>query len=114
MGSLNMVFGAHRDTTKTNPQLTAVILDIHRQASEYAMKNPDEMVKMAVAKPGQKPDAIAYSVPNVELTWRFGATEIKEAETYAEHMLALKQIKQLPDFTTFFDTHFVEAMEKKV
>jgi len=41
-------------------------------------------------------------------------TEVKEAETYAEHMLALKQIKQLPDFTAFFDTHFVEAMEKKV
>jgi NitT/TauT family transport system substrate-binding protein len=114
MGSLNMVFGAHRDTVKTNPQLTSVILDIHRQASEYAMKNPDEMVKMAVTKLGQKPDAIAYSVPNVELTWRFGPTEVKEAETYAEHMLALKQIKQLPDFTAFFDTHYVEAMEKKV
>jgi NitT/TauT family transport system substrate-binding protein len=114
MGALNMVFGAHRDTVQSNPKLTAVILDIHRQASEYAMKNPDEMVKMAVAKLGQKRDAIAYSVPNVELTWRFGPTEIKEAETYAEHMLALHQIKQLPEFGAFFDTHFVEAMEKKV
>jgi hypothetical protein len=53
-------------------------------------------------------------VPNVELTWRFGPTEVKEAETYAEQMLALKQIKRLPDFATFFDTRFVEAMEKKV
>jgi ABC-type nitrate/sulfonate/bicarbonate transport system substrate-binding protein len=114
MGALNMVFGAHRDTLKSNPKLTAVILDIHRQASEYAMKNPGEMVKMAVAKLGQKQEAIAYSIPNVELTWRFGPTEIKEAETYAEHMLALHQIKQLPEFATFFDTHFVEVMEKKV
>jgi hypothetical protein len=78
------------------------------------MKNPGEMVKMAVAKLGQKQEAIAYSIPNVELTWRFGPTEIKEAETYAEHMLALHQIKQLPEFATFFDTHFVEVMEKKV
>jgi ABC-type nitrate/sulfonate/bicarbonate transport system substrate-binding protein len=114
MGSLNMVFGTHRDTVQSNPKLIAAILDIHRQASEYAMNNPEEMVKMAVAKLGQKQDAIAYSVPNVELTWRFGPTEIQEAETYAEHMLALHQIKQLPEFPTFFDTHFVEAMEKKV
>lgn len=114
MGSLNMIFGAHRDTLATNPKLTAVILDIHRKASEYAMKNPDELVAMAVAKLGQKKEAIAYSVPNVELTWRFGPTEIQQSKTYAEHMLALKQIRQLPDFATFYDTHFVEAMEKKV
>jgi ABC-type nitrate/sulfonate/bicarbonate transport system substrate-binding protein len=113
MGPLNMIFGAHRDTLQGNPALVGVILDIHRKASEYAMKNPDAMVRMAVAKLGQKPDAIAYSLPNVELTWRFGSTEVKEAETYAEHMLALKQIKRLPDFATFFDTRFVEAMEKK-
>jgi ABC-type nitrate/sulfonate/bicarbonate transport system substrate-binding protein len=114
MGPLNMIFGAHRDTLQSNPALVGVALDIHRKASEYAMKNPAAMVKMAVTKLGQKPDAIAYSVPNVELTWRFGPTEIKEAETYAAHMLALRQIKRLPDFATFFDTRFVEAMEKKV
>jgi NitT/TauT family transport system substrate-binding protein len=54
MGALNMVFGVHRDTLKSNPKLTTVILDIHRQASDYAMKNPDEMVRMAVTKLGQK------------------------------------------------------------
>jgi ABC-type nitrate/sulfonate/bicarbonate transport system substrate-binding protein len=113
MGALNMVFGAHRETLSENPKLTKVILDIHRQASEYAMKNPDELVKMAVAKLGQKKEAIAYSVPNVELTWKFGPKEIQQAKTYAEHMLALKQIKQLPDFATFYDTRFVSAMEKQ-
>jgi len=114
MGSLNMIFGAHRDTLKTNPKLTMVILDIHRKASEFAMKNPDEMVKMAVAKLGQKKEAIAYSIPNVELTWQFGPKEIQQSKTYAERMFDLKQIKQLPDFATFYDTSFVEALEKKV
>jgi len=114
MGSLNMIFGAHRDTLKTNPKLAMVILDIHRKASEFAMKNPDEMVKMAVAKLGQKKEAIAYSIPNVELTWQFGPKEIQQSKTYAERMLELKQIKQLPDFATFYDTTFVEALEKKV
>lgn len=113
MGALNMIFGAHRDTLSEKSKLTKVILDIHRQASEFAMKNPDELVKMAVAKLGQKKEAIAYSVPNVELTWKFGPKEIQQAKTYAEHMLALKQIKQLPDFSTFYDTRLVAAMEKQ-
>ena len=113
MGSLNMVFGAHRDTVTSKPDLTKVILGIHRQASEYAMKNSADMAAMAVAKLGQRKEAIEISIPNVELTWKFGPKEIQQAKTYAEHMLALKQIKQLPDFASFVDTHFVEAMEKQ-
>jgi NitT/TauT family transport system substrate-binding protein len=112
MGSLNMVFGAHRDTATSKPGLTKVILEIHRKASEFAMKNPGEMAAMAVAKLGQKKEAIDISIPNVELTWKFGPKEIEQSKIYASHMLALKQIKQLPDFATFFDTSYVSAMEK--
>jgi len=112
MGSLNMVFGTHRDTATGEGQLTKIILDIHRKASEYAMANPKEMAAMTVAKLGQKREAVEIAVPNVELTWKFGPKEIEQAKTYAGHMLALKQIKQLPDFATFFDTRYVAAMEK--
>jgi NitT/TauT family transport system substrate-binding protein len=114
MGGLNMVFGAHRDTLSAKPQLVKVILDIHRRASEHAMKNPSEMAAMAVVKLGQKRDAIDVSVPNVELTWKFGALEIQQAKTYAEYMLQLKQIRQLPDFANFFDTRFVDELAKQV
>lgn len=113
MGSLNMVFGAHRDTLAERPDLTKVILGIHRQASEFAMKNPSEMAAMAVAKLGQKKEAIEASVPNVELTWKFGPTEIEQSKTYAEHMLELKQIKQLPDFANFYNTQFVTELAKQ-
>jgi len=113
MGSLNMVFGAHRDTLAERPELAKVILRIHRQASEFGMKNPTEVVAMAVAKLGQKKEAIEASVPNVELTWRFGPAEIQQSKTYAEHMLELKQIKQLPEFATFFDTRFVDEVAKE-
>lgn len=113
MGSLNMVFGAHRDTLANNPKLTEVILDIHRKGSEYAMKNPADMTAMAVAKLGQKKEAIEKSIPNVELTWKFGQKEMGQSKTYAEHMLELKQIRQLPDFANFFDTRFVEKLEKQ-
>lgn len=112
MGALNMVFGAHRDMLASKPELTKVILDIHRKASEYAMSKPAELAATAVAKLGQKKEAVEIAVSNVELTWKFGAKEIQQSKTYAEHMLALKQIKQLPDFASFFDTRVVAAMEK--
>jgi ABC-type nitrate/sulfonate/bicarbonate transport system substrate-binding protein len=113
MGSLNMIFGAHRDTLADKPELTKVILSIHRAASEFAMKNRAEMAAMAVAKLGQKKDAILASVPNVELTWRFGDTEMTQSKIYAEHMRDLKQIRQLPDFANFFDIRFVDDLAKQ-
>jgi NitT/TauT family transport system substrate-binding protein len=113
MGSLNMIFGAHRDTLAEKSELTKVILGIHRKASEYGMKNPDAMTAMAVKKLGQKKAAIEKSVPNVELTWKFGPKEVKQSETYAQRMLELKQIKQLPDFAALYNTKFVSAMEKQ-
>ena len=112
MGSLNMVFGAHRDTLTEKPDLVRTILEIHRRASEFAMANKPEMVAMAVSKLGQKKDAIDASIDNVELTWRFGEKEVGQSKTYAQHMLDLKQIRQLPDFSTLFDTHFVDGMKQ--
>lgn len=112
MGALNMVFGAHRDTLKEKADATKVILEIHAKATDYAMANKAEMVKMAVAKLGQKKEAIEFSAPNVDLTWRFGELEKKQARTYAQHMMELKQIKQLPDFATFFDTSVIDKMVK--
>ncbi|MET0679136.1 MAG: NrtA/SsuA/CpmA family ABC transporter substrate-binding protein [Bradyrhizobium sp.] len=111
MGSLNMVFGTHRDIITSKPDLVRTMLSIHQQATDFAMKNKDEMVAVASARLGQKKEAIEASVPNVELTWRLGPTQVEQAKIYADHMLALKQIKRLPDFATFIDTSFVDALK---
>jgi NitT/TauT family transport system substrate-binding protein len=113
MGSLNMVFTTHRETPAANPALVGVMLGIHRRATDSAMAHPRELAAMAVAKLGQKPEAIERSLPNVELTWRFGPPEIAQTRIYAEHMLELKQIRQLPDFAAFFDTGMAEAMASR-
>ncbi|MBL8671371.1 MAG: NrtA/SsuA/CpmA family ABC transporter substrate-binding protein [Alphaproteobacteria bacterium] len=110
MGSLNMVFGAHPETLASKPDLARVILKIHKDASEWAMKNRDAMSDMAVQKLGQKKEAIVVSVPNVELTWRMDATMLQQAKTYAQYMLELKQIKRLPDFDSFFNTKFSDEL----
>ncbi|MBO1041172.1 ABC transporter substrate-binding protein [Brucella pituitosa] len=114
MGGLNMVFGAHHDTPASNPELTKIMLDIHRKAVDYATANPKELAAMAVTRLGQKPDAIELSVPNVELTWKFGPTQIEQTKTYAQHMLELKQIRRLPDFDAFFQTSRIQEMESSL
>jgi NitT/TauT family transport system substrate-binding protein len=111
MGSLNMVFGTHADLIKEKPELVRVMIGIHQRATDFAATNKDAMVAMASQKLGQKKEAIEASVPNVELTWKLGAKEIEQSKIYADHMLALKQIKRVPDFATFIDTSFVDAVK---
>ncbi len=111
MGSLNMVFGTHRDLITQKPDLVRVMMGIHQRATDFAATNKEAMVAMASSKLGQKKEAVEASVPNVELTWRLGSKEVEELRIYADHMLSLKQIKRLPDFATFIDTSFVDAMK---
>jgi len=37
---------------------------------------------------------------------------ITRAKTYTEHMLSLKQIRALPDYATFFEPKFSDALAK--
>jgi ABC-type nitrate/sulfonate/bicarbonate transport system substrate-binding protein len=111
MGSLNMVFGTRRDVIDEKPDMVRVMIGMHQRATDFAASNKDAMVAMATSKLGQKKEAIEASLPNVELTWRLGPKEIEQAKIYADHMLALKQIKRLPDFATFIDTSFVDAVK---
>jgi NitT/TauT family transport system substrate-binding protein len=46
------------------------------------------------ASSARKREAIEASVPNVELTWKLEAKQIEQSKIYADHMLALKQIKR--------------------
>jgi ABC-type nitrate/sulfonate/bicarbonate transport system substrate-binding protein len=110
MGSLNMVLAAHRETIEQKPDLARVVLNLQKQASEYAMAHPDEMVAMTVAKLGRKKEAVALSVNNVELNWKMTPEMIEEGKSYAQHMLELKQIRALPDFATFFDTKISDQL----
>jgi NitT/TauT family transport system substrate-binding protein len=76
------------------------------------MSHQAEMIDMAVAKLGQKREALIVSAPNVELNWKMTSEMVQAAKTYAEHMVELKQIKQAPDFAAFFNTSFSDELAK--
>ena len=110
MGSLNMILGTRRDTLEKHPELAKLMVNLQRQASAYAMGNPDAMVAMTVSKLGMSKAAVEVAAPNVELNWQMTPLMMQQARTYAEQMLTLKQIRALPDFATFFDPRFSDQV----
>ncbi len=112
MGSLNMVVATHQDNLKEKPDEVVMMLNLQRQASAYAMSKPDEMVAMTVAKLGLDKAAVAKAVDNVELNWEMTPKMIGEVKAYADHMLELRQIRNLPDFDTLLDTAPSEKLAK--
>ena len=111
MGSLNQVLATHRDNAAERPDLVRAMVLLQKKAAEFATSHPDEMIAMTVAKLGQKRDAIAVSLPNVELNWRMTPEMVAQSKTYAEHMLEAKQIRALPDFA-FLDTRFSDEVAR--
>jgi NitT/TauT family transport system substrate-binding protein len=112
MGSLNMVTGTHEKMLTDNPELVRAFLKMHRQATEYAEKNTEEKIGMAMAKLGAKREALEKAVGNVELTWRMDEVMIERTKTYAQQMLELKQIRALPDFAKFLSPKFNDEIAK--
>jgi len=107
IGSLNMVWGAKRETIEKNPDLVKVMMEIHRKATDYAQANESAKIEMAVQKLGQTRKSIEIAVPNVELTWKIDDEFIKRARAYAQLMHEKKQIRELPNFDAFITTKFM-------
>jgi NitT/TauT family transport system substrate-binding protein len=112
MGGLNMVLGTHEDTTAKNPDLVRTMLKLQRQASEFMGKNKAAVVDVTVQKLGANRAAVeqALNADNVEYIWRIDATVQGQIKTYAQQMLELKQIRQLPKFDTFLNPKFCDEI----
>ena len=112
MGGLNMIFATHEDTVRGDPELVRAMLGVHRRASEFMMANLPAVAEMTVARLGAPRAAVdqALSAGNVEYTWQMTDTVIAQARTYAQQMLELRQIRQLPNFDTFLNPSFSRAL----
>ncbi len=108
MGGLNMIFATHADTATKSPELVTLMLKTHRQAVEYMMANKPAVTDMTVAKLGANRAAVdqALGANNVEYVWKLDDKVLGQAKTYAQQMLELKQIRQLPKFDTFLNPKF--------
>jgi NitT/TauT family transport system substrate-binding protein len=107
IGSLNMILSTSEKMIRDNPERLRLILDMHKQATDYAMAHPEQMIETAMQKLGQQRKSIEIAIPNVELTWRIDDEFVRRAKAYGELMLAKKQIRQLPDLSKVISTSYM-------
>lgn len=107
IGPLNMILSASEKAVKDNPARIKLVVDMHRQAVDYAMANPKEIVEMAMQKLGQQKKSIELAVPNVELAWKLDDVFMERASAYTRLMFENKQIRQLPDLNRHVSKQFM-------
>jgi NitT/TauT family transport system substrate-binding protein len=112
MGGLNMVFGTHQETVEKNPDLIRTMLKMQRKACEFMTANKQAVVDATVQKLGANRAAVeeALGAGNVEYIWKLDTTVQGQIRTYAQQMLELKQIRQLPKFETFLNPKFSDEV----
>jgi NitT/TauT family transport system substrate-binding protein len=108
MGGLNMVMTTHEDTTKGDPDLVRTMMRIHRQAVEFMNANKTAVAEATVQRLGANRAAVdhALAADNVQYAWNLDETVLRQARTYAQQMLEMRQIRQLPNFETFLNPRF--------
>jgi NitT/TauT family transport system substrate-binding protein len=109
IGSLNMVWATRQEMIDKHPETVKMMMDMHRKATDFAMGNRAEMVKMTMQKLGQQQKSIELAVPNVHLTWKIDDEFVKRAKAYGALMIEKKQIRQLPNFDKFITAKFMPA-----
>ncbi len=112
MGGLNMVFGTHQETVDKNPDLVRTMLKMQRQACEFMSANKQAVIDATVQKLGANRAAVeeALGAGNVEYIWKLDDTVQGQIRTYAQQMLELKQIRQLPKFESFLNPKFSDQV----
>lgn len=112
MGGLNMIFATNEEIVAKDPDLVRTMLKTHRQAVEFMMANKPAVVDMSVHKLGANRAAVeqALGANNVEYVWKLDDTIQRQARTYAQQMLELKQIRALPKFETFLNPKFSDEL----
>jgi len=107
-----MLLGTPPETLAKRPKEAPMMLDLQRKGAAYAMAHPAELVAMTVAKLGLNKEAVARAISNVQLDWEMTPKMVTEVKSYADHMLALKQIRSLPDFATLLDPTLSQELAK--
>jgi len=108
MGGLNMIFATSEEMIAQDPALVRNMLGIQRRAAEHMMANLPEVAEATVRILGAPRAAVdhAFAANNIEYVWKLDDTVLGQARTYAQQMLEMRQIRQLPDFAKFLNPRF--------
>lgn len=108
MGGLNMIFATSEAMIAQDPALVRTMLGVHRRATEYMMANLPEVAEATVRILGAPRAAVdhAFANDNIQYVWKLDDTVLGQARLYAQQMLEMRQIRQLPNFDRFLNPRF--------
>ena len=108
MGGLNMIFATSEALIGQDPALVRTMLGIHRRATEYMMANLPEVAEATVRILGAPRAAVdhAFGAQNIQYVWKLDDTVLTQARLYAQQMLEMRQIRQLPNFDRLLNPRF--------
>jgi NitT/TauT family transport system substrate-binding protein len=109
VGSINVVFATRPDVIAKNPQYVRDVVKAHCAACDWSMKPSSltEFEAMTTKTLGPPKDVLDLAMKNINLDWGINADYISRAKYYGAQMIALKEITQLPNYDTFFNTSFL-------
>jgi NitT/TauT family transport system substrate-binding protein len=102
-----MILSSSEKLIQQNPARLAMIIEMHKKATDYAMAHPEEMIEVAMQKLGQQRASIEKAIPNVELSWKIDDEFIKRSAAYSGFMMERKQIRTSPDLATVITKKFM-------
>lgn len=110
MGRINIAFVTSQSVIDDDPDLVQAMVEVHALATDHMATNPDEWAAAVVSQYGFPEESLALAIENIFLGWEIDDAYIAATEVLGAEQLGLEQIEAEPDYATFLDPTFVEAL----
>jgi NitT/TauT family transport system substrate-binding protein len=109
VGSINVIFATRRDLIAKEPDYVRDVVKTHVAACRWATQpaNRPEFEAMTTKILGPTKATLDMAMNNINFDYKIDADYLARARYYGAQMVTLKEIAQVPDYTTFFNTSFL-------
>jgi ABC-type nitrate/sulfonate/bicarbonate transport system substrate-binding protein len=109
VGSINVIFATRSELVAKQPDYVRSVVKTHCAAMAWAGKpaslNEFEAMTTKILGPDKK--TLDMAMKNITFDYAIDADYIARAKYYGQQMIALKEITQVPDYSTFINTSFL-------
>ena len=109
VGSINVIFATRPELIAKQPDYVRAVVKSHCAAMAWAGKpaSLDEFEAMTTKLLGPDKKTLDMAMKNITFDYLIDADYISRAKYYGQQMIALKEITQVPDYSTFINTSFI-------
>jgi NitT/TauT family transport system substrate-binding protein len=108
VGTINVVLATRSDLI-AKPDYVREVVKTHAQACTWVGKpeNRDAFEAMTTKVLGPDKPTLDLAMKNINFDYMIDADYIAKAKYYGQQMITLKEIAQVPDYSTFINTSFL-------